>query len=105
MMKTDLDQKQSQRAQLLTRTSELANNFLDGVANRPVARRIDFENLRSEIGGHGIQDEGEEPMPIIEELARHGDRAVVATAGPRYFGFVVGGSLPGGRGAAARCWR
>lgn len=94
MMKTDLDQKQGQRAQLLTRTSELANNFLDSVANRPVARRIDFENLRSEIGGHGVQDEGDEPMQIIEELARHGDRAVVATAGPRYFGFVVGGSLP-----------
>jgi len=94
MMKTDLDQKRSQRAQLLTRTGELANYFLDGVADRPVARRIDFENLLSEIGGHGVQDEGDEPMQIIEELSRHGDRAVVATAGPRYFGFVVGGSLP-----------
>src|SRR5215510_4350978 len=94
MMKTDLDQKQGRRAQLLTRTSELANDFLDGVAARPVARRIDFENLLSEIGGHGLQAEGDEPMQIIEELSRHGDRAVVATAGPRYFGFVVGGSLP-----------
>jgi glutamate/tyrosine decarboxylase-like PLP-dependent enzyme len=30
----------------------------------------------------------------VEELAALADEAVVATAGPRYFGFVVGGALP-----------
>src|SRR4029077_4673809 len=34
------------------------------------------------------------PVMIIEQLSRLADRAVVATAGPRYFGFVVGGSWP-----------
>ena len=93
-MNKDLDQNQSQRKELLTRTNQLANEFLDGVADRPVARRVEFETLLSEISGDGIPADGNDPMQIIEQLARLADRAVVATAGPRYFGFVVGGSWP-----------
>ncbi|HEX3083836.1 MAG TPA: pyridoxal-dependent decarboxylase, partial [Pyrinomonadaceae bacterium] len=85
---------QSERKELLTRTSQLANEFLDGVASRPVARSVDFEKLLSEIGGDGMPVEGNDPVRIIEQLAGFADRAVVATAGPRYFGFVVGGSWP-----------
>ena len=94
MMTTDLDQKQDQRARLLTQTAKLANEFLDGVADRPVAHRVEFEKLLADMRGPGIQDEGEDPVQIIEQLARLADRAAVAMAGPRYFGFVVGGSWP-----------
>jgi glutamate/tyrosine decarboxylase-like PLP-dependent enzyme len=93
-MNTDLDQNRSQRAQLLSRTSQLANDFLDGVAGRSVAHRVDFEKLLSDVYGDGVRDEGDDPIQIIEQLSRLADRAAVATAGPRYFGFVVGGSLP-----------
>lgn len=93
-MNTDLDHKQSQRAELLTRTSQLANDFLDGVAGRSVAHRVDFAKLLADVYGDGVRDEGDDPMQIIEQLSRLADRAAVATAGPRYFGFVVGGSLP-----------
>jgi glutamate/tyrosine decarboxylase-like PLP-dependent enzyme len=37
---------------------------------------------------------GEDPAEIIDRLARAADEGIVATAGPRYFGFVVGGALP-----------
>ena len=94
MTNSNSPQQQTQRAQLLNRTSQLANEFLDGVADRPVAHRVEFEKLLSELGRNGLRDEGDEPTQIIEQLASLADRAVVASAGPRYFGWVVGGSLP-----------
>jgi len=94
MMNTDIDQKQGQRSELLSRTSQLANDFLDGIAKRPVAQRVDLEKLLADLRGKGVLDDGEDQIQIIEQLSRLADSAAVATAGPRYFGFVVGGSLP-----------
>jgi glutamate/tyrosine decarboxylase-like PLP-dependent enzyme len=88
------DQNQRDRRALLTTTSELANGFLDGVAERPVARSVDYEQLLTELNGAGLQREGDDPNRIVGQLARLAEHAIVATAGPRYFGFVVGGSLP-----------
>jgi glutamate/tyrosine decarboxylase-like PLP-dependent enzyme len=84
----------SDRASLLNRTCELANEYLDGVADRPVARRVDFDDVLSRVRGGGLSSEGEEPQQIVEQLSTLAHDAVVATAGPRYFGFVVGGALP-----------
>jgi glutamate/tyrosine decarboxylase-like PLP-dependent enzyme len=78
---------------LLTRTSEIANQFLDGLSDRPVARPVDFDELLAGLGG-ALPLEGEDSLQVIEQLSKIADPAVVATAGPRYFGFVVGGALP-----------
>src|SRR4030095_13033566 len=92
-MKPSFDQKKQSRSQLLMRTAEIANSFLDDVADRPVAQRVEFKKLVAELS-NGFQADGDDPAQIIEQLSQFADRAVVATAGPRYFGFVVGGSLP-----------
>ena len=91
---TDRDETKAERVALLSRTNQLANEFLDGVADRPVARPVDFAALLSEMRGDGLPTQGFDAMQIVEELAALADEAVVATAGPRYFGFVVGGALP-----------
>ena len=41
-----------------------------------------------------LPEQGDDPQRVVEELAEIGGRAAVAMAGPRYFGFVIGGSLP-----------
>jgi len=81
------------RRKLLERTAEIANRFLDELSDRPVARRVAFGDLVTKMGGD-LPLEGEASLQVIEQLAEIADPAVVATAGPRYFGFVVGGSLP-----------
>lgn len=78
---------------LLKKTGEIANEFLNGLSDRRVTRPVDFQKLLANMDG-GLPLDGEDALHVIEQLRTFADPAVVATAGPRYFGFVVGGSLP-----------
>jgi glutamate/tyrosine decarboxylase-like PLP-dependent enzyme len=77
----------------LRRASELAETFLDGVAKRPVAAKAPFGELVAALGGP-LPEQGADPTAVVESMARAADPGLVASAGPRYFGFVIGGSLP-----------
>jgi len=48
----------------------------------------------SKEGGHTLPQKGMDAGTVVEALAKAGMRGAVASAGPRYFGFVVGGSVP-----------
>jgi glutamate/tyrosine decarboxylase-like PLP-dependent enzyme len=78
---------------LLRKTLDVAGGFLEGLSDRPVGRPVDFPVLLKRMGGP-LPFAGEDPASVIEHLATAADRGLVATAGPRYFGFVTGGSLP-----------
>jgi glutamate/tyrosine decarboxylase-like PLP-dependent enzyme len=75
-----------------------AVRFLAGVGERPVGAKLDTAALRATLGGP-LPELGEPAPQVVERLARDADPGIVATAGPRYFGFVVGGSLPAAVGA------
>jgi glutamate/tyrosine decarboxylase-like PLP-dependent enzyme len=78
---------------VLRQTAELAASFIEGLDERPVGRPIPVDELRQRLDGH-LPATGQDPLQVIESLATAVDAGIVATAGPRYFGFVVGGSLP-----------
>jgi glutamate/tyrosine decarboxylase-like PLP-dependent enzyme len=83
----------STTAETLRRTTDLALEFLASLPERPVAATTTREELHAALGGPLPQD-GEAPLAVIEHLARESDAGLVAIPGPRYFGFVIGGSLP-----------
>jgi glutamate/tyrosine decarboxylase-like PLP-dependent enzyme len=79
--------------QLLRHTADVAASFLDGLGERPVGRPVPVDELRAAFAGP-LPQQPTEPTAVIDALAAAIDGGIVATAGPRYFGFVVGGSLP-----------
>ncbi len=78
---------------LLDRTRELAESFLSGVDTRPVFPNATFGELVEALGGP-LPEESQDPQVVIENFAAAADPGLVATPGPRYFGFVTGGSVP-----------
>ncbi|MDF2734697.1 MAG: hypothetical protein K0S97_1320 [Chloroflexota bacterium] len=78
---------------LLRRTAELASDFLESLDERPVAPRAGRDELLAALGGP-LPGAGLPATEVIEDLATSAEPGVVGMAGPRYFGFVIGGSLP-----------
>src|SRR5580704_2404280 len=77
---------------LLTNAATRAADHREQVAERPVFPiEVDLDALRSRLGS--LEDRSIPPAVVISELADAVEPALVATTGPRYFGFVVGGAL------------
>ena len=81
------------RTRGLSAAAAHAQRFLATLDERPVAAQADAGRVRELLGGP-LSEAGEDPEAVIEALARGADDGIVASAGPRHFGFVTGGSLP-----------
>jgi glutamate/tyrosine decarboxylase-like PLP-dependent enzyme len=79
--------------ELLAETSERAARYLAGIGERRVAPLASDVARLEELGG-ALPAGPTDPSKILAMLDDIGSPATVASTGGRYFGFVIGGTLP-----------
>jgi glutamate/tyrosine decarboxylase-like PLP-dependent enzyme len=83
----------SEIRELLRLTAELAADYVESLEERPVFPEVTPERLREALGGP-LPDGPSDPETVVNELVESAEPGVVALGSGRYFGFVIGGSLP-----------
>jgi glutamate/tyrosine decarboxylase-like PLP-dependent enzyme len=83
----------SDERELLRRTADIAADFIETLDDRPIRPEASVDELRASLGGP-LSDPPSDPNDVIESLAAAAEPGVVGIPSGRYFGFVIGGSLP-----------
>jgi glutamate/tyrosine decarboxylase-like PLP-dependent enzyme len=78
---------------VLGTTAERAIELYRGLENAHVAASASHAELRARMD-RGLGDRGVAPQTVIEELLADVEGGLVGSGGPRFYGWVIGGSLP-----------
>ncbi|MHB8382805.1 MAG: pyridoxal phosphate-dependent decarboxylase family protein [Candidatus Binataceae bacterium] len=78
---------------LLNDAARYASEYLEGLRERRVYPGVEILSEISTLGGE-LPNEPTDPSKVLALLNAVGSPATVATAGGRYFGYVIGGVLP-----------
>ncbi|HYM79717.1 MAG TPA: aminotransferase class V-fold PLP-dependent enzyme [Candidatus Dormibacteraeota bacterium] len=79
--------------ELLTATAERAARYIAGINDRSVVPTAEALARLQSLGGP-LPEAPSDPAQLLALLDDVGSPATVATTGGRYFGFVIGGTLP-----------
>jgi glutamate/tyrosine decarboxylase-like PLP-dependent enzyme len=77
----------------LERATELALSFLGSLDALPVGTTVSLTELRRRFV-QPLAEEGVDPVTVIDDLARDTAGGLLGTAGGRFYGWVIGASLP-----------
>jgi glutamate/tyrosine decarboxylase-like PLP-dependent enzyme len=77
----------------LERAARHARAFVADLGAVPVAPTATLDELRGRFGGP-LPDAPTDPADVIDLLVANADGGLMRTSGPRFFGFVIGGSVP-----------
>jgi glutamate/tyrosine decarboxylase-like PLP-dependent enzyme len=78
---------------LLHQVADTAADFFDELPQRPVFPTASTAELRDALAVP-LTDEGVPAEQVLRELVEAADPGIVASTDGRYFGFVIGGSVP-----------
>ena len=78
---------------LLQLTAAHASRYLDSLDAGPIAAAASIEELRHKLG-RPTPEAGLEPESVIEELVRDAEGGLLRSGSGRFFGWVIGGTLP-----------
>ena len=78
---------------LLHDAADRAAHYLETLRSRPVAPSAEAVAALSALE-RPLPEHPSDPRDVLAELDRLGSPATMAMAGPRFFGFVIGGTLP-----------
>lgn len=81
-------------AQLLRQAADVAGEYRSSLGSRPVRPAADRAAIRRELQGDGLPASATSADQVVRQLVRAAEPGLMGTAGPRFFGFVVGGGLP-----------
>lgn len=77
---------------------QIASSYLDQLDTAAVNAPATVEELRARFGLE-LPEEGMAAEVVVEELARQAEGGLLQSAGGRFFGWVIGGSVPAGLAA------
>ena len=78
---------------MLEETFKLAVDYFDGIESRHVGAVKSVKELRKDLV-MDLPEKSEDPLEVIRDMSAKVDGGLVASPGPRYFGFVTGGAVP-----------
>jgi glutamate/tyrosine decarboxylase-like PLP-dependent enzyme len=78
---------------VLRRALGHALNDLAGMDNRPAGTTASLKQLRERLD-QPLPQTGTDPAQVIDDLVRDCDGGIIGSAGGRFFGWVIGGTLP-----------
>jgi glutamate/tyrosine decarboxylase-like PLP-dependent enzyme len=73
--------------------AEHAAAYRASLPDRPVRARLGIDDVVAALGGDALPT-ATPPGEVLERLVKAVDGGLTSTAGPRFFGFVIGGALP-----------
>jgi len=77
----------------LERAAELAAQFYRGLDERHIGATASYSDLIGRFRGE-IPISGIDPVQVIEELAESAEGGLLGSGSPRFFGWVIGGTVP-----------
>ena len=83
----------AERDRALARAYELSVAYLHSLEERHVGPTADARGIRERLRSQ-LTDSGEDAEAVVADMAEALDPGIVASTGPRYYGFVIGGALP-----------